>query len=138
MPNYGLTSLEHIEYNQARFVGVRIGGNGQSVYYSSSVAAGLVVIYTVPADTVLNIYNTWLSGYSGGGAGQVYLGVFDAVPANVYEIGRMVLLNGGDYSESQTLARIFPICVPEGYSIQLSAAAGISAYGGFEGVLGSV
>lgn len=136
MASYTPSSNDHIEYNQARWVGVRLGDRGTPLYVSNFATGATVILHTVAVNTELHIYNSWLAAYPGGGPGSCLLEVFDTTPAQVYAIGHVSGLNAGDRSHRATMCRIFPVLVPAGYSVRIrSTTAGITVYGGIEGMV---
>lgn len=124
------------EENQAKWVGTRPGYHGDQVTGWDVTNNNTIILYTVPANKVLLVFNTWLNvAMTGAGYGDAFMYLFDGVPAIVYQICR-IRVNGTDTEHGGNLARFVPLVALAGYSIRLqSLPVGCEAHGGFEGIL---
>lgn len=124
----------HHEDNMAKWVGVRPGHNGEQVGGYDGVANGDVILYTVPADKILLIFNWSLTANSAAAAVFAFLGIRDALDVQTHALGQLRLKNS--MPNSIVGSRYIPYEVPEGYDVYVSSnSADCSAYGTFDGIL---
>lgn len=123
---------KHREPNQAKWVGMRPGHNGEQVFEAGAVDNGTTILYTVPAGKVF----CWC-GWNAVSAGNAYnvktfLEVYDAVPALSLSVQRF----GSAVNSALALSRTYwpPVEIIAGYSIRIrSTLANISLYCGING-----
>lgn len=124
------------DINQANYVGIRPGYYGLQVTAYGVSSNNVVVIYTVPADKILLIFTSYLSGNAAPATWlNGYLSLRNAVPANVHVIHNISAYNNG-VANPGPVSRFSPLACPSLYSIVVeSTGVACSATGGFEGIL---
>lgn len=131
-----MASTVFSEYNQAKWVGIRPGVSGEQIAKYGEQANGTAVLYTVPANKVLLIFQTYVSGIAvTGGGGRAQLRHTTAVPATLYMFGNIVT-NANQGGTNISLSRFVPYECAAATLISLySDNVNLAACGGFEGIL---
>lgn len=129
-----MAMTKHREPNMVKWVGVRPGHNGIQVLASDSADDATVIVYTVPADSLLLIFSVFCVHTYRTAVGAAHLAIYDDVPAIFHYLAR----GRSDVARHWNIAYglTIPIEVPEDYSIRIASnAAGSPCYGGITGIL---
>ena len=124
------------EDNQVKYVGIRPGYTGLNLTAHGIVIGAALIIYTVPANKTLLIFNSYFSADTDAVAtNYTYMSLNDDAPAEVHRIHQLVLTGAGN-NGSQSLARLVPLIATAGYEIAItSLVGGTRTMGGIEGAL---
>jgi hypothetical protein len=124
------------EKNRVNWMGVRPGVYGEKIAKDGTqLGVGSTILYTVPADRTLLLFNSWSVSLMTSTVGLDHvMAIFNAVPAVEYR-----LFHSSNLAATATIAisqaRTIPYELPEGYSVQIIVAGGAAMLGGFEGIL---
>jgi hypothetical protein len=124
------------EKNRVHWIGVRPAIIGEQISLYGSATNGTTLIYTVPADKMLLLFNDWAGGYWPAAAG----GSFSFFVRNAADVEVFRILSGGltiaGTLTRDRLARYIPFEVQEGFDVCISSDnPNCQAYAGFEGIL---
>ena len=126
---------KHREPNKVKWVGVRPGHNGEQIHKSGRANNDTVILYTVPADKILLLFNWGISTFWTALNTYVSLGIYDAVPAIETTLVDILMQVIGDTYDREA-SYDMPIELPEDYSLRLvSGAIGCYISGYVHGIL---
>lgn len=136
MATYSPADSEGLEHNRVAWRGMRPGYEGTLVNaWGELTGTGTTIIYTVPADSVLLVFNSWLAPRSYSLSNTGFLTIYDAAPAEIYRIEGLIFSPSTGGVSSSTHSRFFPLHVIGGYTVRLGELSGGWMQGGFEGIL---
>ena len=120
----------HREPNQVKWIGVRPGHNGEQILINIDTAV-TAVIYTVPADKLLFIFNYSYSCASNAAA-WAFVQLRNALDVVYYTLGQSAS-SAGACAPVVSANLWVPIEVPAGYDLYLTTAG--TSRGGIHGIL---
>ncbi len=131
-----LNPIKFNENNQVKYIGIRPGYHGDQLTAYNVAAGATVTLYTVPADKILFVFQSWLvATSSGGGTMSGYMWLRDA-GLTIQHWVHHVDDNTSGLVDRQELARFSPLELPEGWSLLVNSDnASFDVTGGIEGIL---
>ena len=123
----------HREPNQVKWIGVRPGHNGEQILEHNQASNNTVIIYTVPADKLLLIFDYFISLYGAVNV-QGTLALYTDVPALWKYLYDGAVRANNDISIAHNYG-IIPVELPAGYSIRITSTAVAAVTAGIHGIL---
>jgi len=126
------------EPNQVKWCGVRPGHNGTFTSAElRTAAAAWSVVYTVPVNTRLYIFHSWMSAINAGLAGNARIRiVYGGVAHQLYIVEFEAIAGGRDFVDT---SYYFPLELEANDTFEIYVSnAGIAVWGGFNGFLENI
>jgi hypothetical protein len=126
---------EHCDPDQARWIGVRPGIDGDEIYATASANNSTVAVYTVPANKRFYLFNAGVSVRSVTPAvGDASFYLDNGLGVVIWRFGRAMILTGD--SKLYNYSFYMPMIIPATYRLIISSfVAGIIIEGSIHGVL---